>query len=215
MQTSTRLPSSPSSTGSAEQHTHLLDRLTFLVRERVGFGKLTDTFDIFDPATQQQIGIAKEEPPEWAKWLRLLVNKRLMPTTVNVYAAEGSAPELSIHRTFTFLRAKIEVREKGGQPMGYLKSKLFSLGGGFLIYDMKDQEVAELKGDWKGWDFKFIGKDGRQLGRVTKKWAGIGKELFTSADNYVISLEGPTQNRAAATLLLAAGLAVDIVLKER
>ena len=64
------------------------------------------------------------------------------------------------------------------------------------------------------WDFKFLGKDGRQLGQVTKKWAGIGKELFTSADTYVISLDGPT-NRTAPTLLLAAGLAVDIVLKER
>ena len=214
MQTSIRPPTSPTSTGSAEQRPALLDRLTFLVKERVGFAKLTDTFDILDPSTQQAIGIAKEEPPGWAKWLRLLVNKRLLPTTVNVYEAEGRAPELSIQRSFTFLRARIEVRESGGKPMGYLKSKLFSLGGGFHIYDLQDQEVAELKGDWKGWDFKFIGKDGRERGRVTKKWAGIGKELFTSADTYVISLDGPT-NRTAATLLLAAGLAVDIVLKER
>ena len=212
MQTATR-PSSSASSGSAGGPS-LLDRLTFLVRERVGFAKLTDTFDILDPETQQTIGIAKEEPPGWAKWLRLLVNKRLLPTTVNVYEAEGGAPALSIHRSVTFLRAKVEVRESGGKPMGYLKSKLFTLGGGFWIHDTQDNAVAELKGDWKGWDFKFLGKDGRQLGRVTKKWAGIGKELFTSADTYVISLDGP-QNRAAATLLLAAGLAVDIVLKER
>lgn len=215
MQTSLRSPMSPSSSTTTEQRPELLDRQTFLVRERVGFARLTDTYDIFDPATKQAIGIAKEEPPAWAKWLRLLVNKRLMPTTINVYEAEGRAPALSIQRSFTFLRAKIEVRESGGKPMGYLKSKLFSLGGGFRIYDLQDQEVAELKGDWKGWDFKFLGKDGTQLGRVTKKWAGIGKELFTSADTYVISLEGPAKNRAAATLLLAAGLAVDIVLKER
>ena len=42
----------------------------------------------------------------------------------------------------------------------------------------------------------------------------IGKELFTSADNYIISLnEEPTP--ADAVLLLAAGLAVDTVYKER
>jgi uncharacterized protein YxjI len=193
----------------------LLDRLTFLVRERVGFAKLTDTYDLFDPESKQTIGIAKEEPPGWAKWLRLLVNKRLMPTTVNVYEQEGGAPVLSIHRSFTFLRAKVHVRESGGKEMGYLKSKLFSLGGGFLVFDTRDEQVAELKGDWKGWDFQFLGKDGRLLGRVTKKWAGIGKELFTSADTYVISLEGGVQNRAVATLLLAAGLSVDMVLKER
>ena len=85
MQTSIAAQSSPSSTGAAGQRPELLDRLTFLVRERVGFAKLTDTFDILDPATKETIGIAKEEPPGWAKWLRLLVNKRFRPTTVNVY----------------------------------------------------------------------------------------------------------------------------------
>jgi uncharacterized protein YxjI len=192
----------------------LLERQTFFVREHVGFAKLTDTFDILDPATQQKVGIAKEEPPGWAKYLRLLINKRLMPTTVNIYEQEGASPVVSIHRPFTFLRAKVEVRE-GGKPMGYFKSKLFSLGGGFYIFDNSNQQVAEVKGNWKGWDFQFLGKDGRLLGTVTKKWAGLGKELFTSADNYIISFaEGAGANRALATLLLAAGLAIDIVFKE-
>ena len=31
--------------------------------------------------------------------------------------------------------------------------------------------------------------DGNEMGTITKKWAGIGKELFTSADNYIISLD--------------------------
>ncbi len=52
----------------------------YFVRERVGFVKLTDTYDILDPQTQHVIGIAKEEPPGWAKWLRLVINKQVMPT---------------------------------------------------------------------------------------------------------------------------------------
>ena len=60
----------------------LLQRQTYFIKERVGFAKLTDTYDLLDPASQQPIGIAKEEPPGWAKWLRLLVNKQMMPTTV-------------------------------------------------------------------------------------------------------------------------------------
>ena len=70
-----------------------------------------------------------------------------------------------------------------------------------------------LKGDWKGWNFRFLSGE-TELGIISKKWAGLGKELFTSADNYVISLHGqpePTLN----LLLLAAGLAVDTVLKEK
>jgi uncharacterized protein YxjI len=72
--------------------------------------------------------------------------------------------------------------------------------------------VAEVKGDWKGWTFTFLGPDGREIGSVTKKWAGVGKELFTSADNYMITLQEVSP--ANASLLLAAGIAIDVVFKE-
>ena len=53
-----------------------------------------------------------------------------------------------------------------------------------------------------------------EIGNITKKWAGIGKELFTSADNYIIALNHePAPEKAI--LLLAAGLAVDTVYKEK
>lgn len=191
----------------------LLNRTIFFVKERVGLLKLVDTYDIFDPATGRQIGIAKEEPPVWAKWLRLAIEKITLPTSVNIYEVEGAPPVLSIHRGFTFLRQKIRVTS-GGKSLGYFKSKLISIGGGFHVYDNRDQAIAEVKGNWKGWDFKFLNKGGREIGSVTKKWAGLGRELFTSADNYVISLNGVGANPEAASLLLAAGLAIDIVFKE-
>ena len=192
----------------------LLNRTIFFVKERTGLLKLVDTYDIFDPATNRQIGIAKEEPPTWAKFLRLAVEKHRLPTCVNVYEAEGAPPILSIHRGFTFLRTKMHVT-CAGKKLGYFRSKLISIGGGFHVFDTRDQQVAEVKGNWKGWDFKFLTKQGREIGSVTKKWAGLGRELFTSADNYVISLSGlGGANPEAAALLLAAGLSIDIVFKE-
>ena len=69
-----------------------------------------------------------------------------------------------------------------------------------------------MKGDWKGWNFRLLNKAERELGTITKKWAGIGKELFTSADNYIVAFRGSAP--AQAILLLAAGLAVDTIYKE-
>jgi uncharacterized protein YxjI len=192
----------------------LLERTSFFVKERAGLLKLTDTYDILDPATGRNIGIAREEPPIWAKWLRLVIAKQTMPTTVNIYEQEGRPPVLSIHRGFTFIRSKVRV-VAGGKPLGYFKSKLISIGGGFNVFDNQDQQVAEVKGNWKGWDFKFVSKQGREIGSVTKKWAGLGKELFTSADNYIISLKDLSgASPVASALLLAAGLAIDVVYKE-
>jgi uncharacterized protein YxjI len=193
----------------------LLERTTFFVKERVAILKLTDTYDILDPATGQQIGIAKEEPPVWAKWLRLVIKKHQMPTAINIYEIEGQPPVVSVKRGFTFIRSKLRVTAGDGRSLGYFKSKLISIGGGFNVFDHADQQVAEVKGNWKGWDFKFVSKEGRQIGTVTKKWAGLGKELFTSADNYIIALTDLSgANPDAAALLLAAGLAIDVVYKE-
>jgi uncharacterized protein YxjI len=194
----------------------LLERTTFFIKERVAMLKLTDTFDILDPATGQGIGLAKEEPPTWAKWLRLVVNKSMLPTVVNIYECDGQPPVLSIQRGFTFLRSKVRVVAGHGESLGYFKSKLLSLGGGFYVFDNADQQVAEVKGNWKGWDFRFLSKGGREIGTVTKKWAGLGKELFSSADNYVISITDVAgAGQGASALLLAAGLAIDIVFKEQ
>ena len=194
----------------------MLDRKTILVKERVAFLKLVDAFDIYDPATGAQIGSARESVSPWIKFLRLLINKRFLPTLVEVRERDDGPVILSIRRGAAIFRAHVTVRDRVGKELGRFRSKLFSLGGGFDVLDSLENPVAEVKGDWKGWNFRFIAADGSELGKVTKKWAGIGKELFTSADNYVIALDQSHPLLPDVTsLLLAAGLAIDSVYKER
>lgn len=194
---------------------NLLDRSQFFIRERVGVLKLTNTYDILDPATNQVIGVAKEEPPTWSKFLRLLLSAQMLPTAIYVYDLEGTNPVVSITRGFTFLRAKVQVRS-GGRDLGYFQTKWFSLRGGFNLLDPQNHQVAELKGNWVGWEFRFLSNSGREIGTVTKKWAGLAKEMFTSADNYLIAIsDRSAAGPATSALLLAAGLAVDIIFKEK
>ena len=194
----------------------LLEKTRFFVKERARLLKLTDTYDILDPDTQQPIGIAKDEPPSWAKFLRLLVKKALLPTRINVYEHEAAPPLVSLQKGPGVFRTTVVVTDRAQSMLGRFRSKFFSLGGGFFVFDDQGQQVAEVKGDWKGWNFKLLDVSGNELGIVTKKWAGVGKELFTTADNYMISLApagGGFRNHAA--LLLAAGLAIDTVFKEK
>ena len=97
-----------------------------------------------------------------------------------------------------------------------IASRIFSIGGGFYVYDDKDQLFAEIKGKWHGWEFKFTSAEGEELGAVTKKWAGLGKELFTSADNYIVTISDELADQPVAKiLLLAAALAIDVVYYEQ
>jgi uncharacterized protein YxjI len=194
----------------------MLNRRTFFIREHVGLMKFKDTYDILDPETQAQLGTAKETTPGWILLLRFLLNKSMLPLVISINAIDSDQPVLTMRRGFTFLRSKVWIESSNGEKLGYFKSKLFSIGGGFWVYDMKDTKVAEIKGDWKGWNFRFLDDSGKELGLVTKKWGGIGKELFTSADNYLISINDLGKDQAAyGSLLLAAGIAIDTVFKER
>lgn len=194
----------------------MFNRKQYFIREHVGMFKLSGVYDIIDPETQEQLGVAKEEISKFLHFLRLLLNKQLLPTTVNVYEGTESNPAnliFTMKKGFMFFRSKVDIVGRNGEILGWFKSKAFSLGGAFRVFDYLGQEIALIKGDWKGWNFKFLFGN-EEFGNVTKKWTGVGKELFTTADNYMISLNGEV-DEAQAILLLAAGLAVDIVYKER
>jgi uncharacterized protein YxjI len=195
----------------------MLNRQSYFIREHVGFMKLSNTYDILDPETQRQIGVAQERPGALIQVLRFLINKQQLPTKIFVYSGDDAENEsallFSIQRGITLFRSRIDILDRDGKTMGWMKSKAFSLGGAFRVHDAADNEVALVKGDWKGWNFRFLDHAEQEIGNITKKWAGVGKELFTSADNYIIALKGASSPDRSA-LLLAAGLAVDTVYKE-
>ncbi len=176
--------------------------------------KLTATYDIFDGATGEQLAVAKEKEGTLNAIAGLFIAKRNLPTRVDVHEGRDITGPIvfSITRGFSFFRPTVKVITGDGALIGTFKSRLMTLGGKFGVYDASDNEVAVVQGNWTGWNFRFVTSGGDALGVVSKKWAGIAKELFTSADNYVVVVHHP--GSAAATLLLAAGLAIDTVYKE-
>ena len=196
----------------------MLNRKTYFIREHAGVLKLTNTYDILDPETQDQIGVAKEKPGALMHVLRFIWDKEKLPTTVYVY--EGSDPNdeqkqlFSNKREFSLFLPKVSVRDAAGTEVGSFKSKVFGIGISFRVLDARGEDVASVKGDWKGWNFSFLDGSDNEIGTITKKWSGVGKEMFTSADNYFIALNDEP-DPAVATLLLAAGLAVDTVYMEK
>lgn len=187
-----------------------------LVKERVGLFKLADCYDLFDPDSGRSVGVCQELPPWYSHVLRFVVNKLMLPTVVEVRPEGRKQPLFRIRRGFKLFRAVVQVEDGIGRPLGTLRSKLLSFRLEFTVLDTRGTEIAKVSGDWKGWNFQLVGPKGDVLGTITKKWAGIGKELFTSADNYMIELAESKQDDAKVrTMLLAAALAIDICFKEK
>lgn len=186
-----------------------------LVKERLGFFKLADCYDLFDPDTGRSVGVCQEAPPWFSHVLRLVVNKRMLPTMVEVRPDGLQQPLFRIRRGFKLFRSVVRIEDGIGRPVGTLRSKLLTFRLEFAVLDVSGREIAKVTGDWKGWNFQLTSASGDALGTITKKWAGIGKELFTSADNYMIELsESRSDDAKIRTMLLAAALAIDICFKE-
>ncbi len=192
----------------------LLNRNVFLVKEHVGVFKAANNFDIHDPATGEIIMLCREDNlGSVTKLLRFTDYKRMTPFDIKVTTPEGQQL-VRITRGTTFIRSRVTVLDGRDQVVGGFNQKLMSIGGKFDVLDENDQVLCSLKGSWTGWDFRFIAGD-TEFAHVTKKWSGIGKELFTSADNYVLHISDsvPSDNRVRL-LILAAVLCIDMVIKE-
>ncbi|MCH6547258.1 MAG: RNAase [Gemmatimonadetes bacterium] len=192
----------------------LLNRNVFLVKEHVGVFKAANNFDIHDPATGEIIMLCREDNLGIVtKLLRFTDYKRMTPFDIKVTTPEGQQL-VRITRGTTFIRSRVTVLDGKDQVVGGFNQKLMSIGGKFDVLDENDQILCSLKGNWTGWDFRFIAGDS-EFAHVTKKWSGLGKEFFTSADNYVLQISDsvPPDNRVRL-LILAAVLCIDMVLKE-
>ena len=192
----------------------VLQNNLFFVKEQVGMFKAANNYDIFDPTSNQQI-MACREPNLGllTKLFRFTDYKRMTPFHVEVRTPEGQLV-LSVKRGFSLFLSKVEVQDERGKTVGFFKQKLFSIGGKFDVLDAQDKVVCALKGKWTSWDFSFIQGE-TELAKVSKKWAGLGKELFTSADNYMLAIsESVAANSPNGILIVAAVMCIDMVLKE-
>ena len=119
-----------------------------------------------------------------------------------------------VSRGVSLFLSKVSVFDENDERIGGFEQKLFSIGSAFRVLGPDANPMCELKGKFTGWDFRFM-KDNVELAHVTKKWAGLGKELFTSADNYALELSDdvPPDN-PIRQLIMAAVMCIDMVLKE-
>ncbi|HEX2934818.1 MAG TPA: phospholipid scramblase-related protein [Bacteroidales bacterium] len=194
----------------------MFTKSNYLIKEQVAFLKLVDRYDIFDPETGSLVAYAKENISGLQKALRLVVKKTFLPTTIEIKSANGDVLQYVMKKKAAFIRSKVVITDASGNEIGYFRSRVFTIGGRFDVFKMDDTKIAEVKGKWTGWDFKFLDLSGKELGSVSKQWSGIGRELFTNADNYMIALSPSLQGNAQMmALMLMAGLAIDVVYKEQ
>lgn len=192
----------------------ILNRNLFFVKEHVGMFKAANNYDIYEPDSQELIMTCREENLGFfTKIFRFTSYKRMTPFNVEIKTNSGEKV-LTVKRGISIFLSTVQVFDENENLIGKFKQKFFSIGGKFDVLNSNENILCTLKGKWTSWDFKFI-KDDIEFAHVSKKWAGIGKELFTTADNYMLTIdEKVLPDNPIRLLILAAVMCIDMVLKE-
>jgi uncharacterized protein YxjI len=196
----------------------MLECNTFAIQEHRKVFSSTQSYDIKNAATGELLGGAKEQIGFLTKTLRWVMSKHLLPTEVEVREKPDDSLVFSLRRSGYLLQSRVEVRDALGVLVGYFKSKVLTISGGFHVYDKDDKFFAEVKGKLFGFEYRFVAEDGIvELGQVFKKIdgiAGVAREILFSADNYFLQVNPDlAEQPLAKMLLLAATLAIDLIYK--
>ena len=140
--------------------------------------------------------------------LSRLFLKRHRPLTLHIADLDGR-DILVASRGFFWYFSHLMVRDGEGRPVGAIRRKCGLLRRKMVIEDARGAVVAELSGSvFRTYTFT-IKRQEQEIGKVTKQWGGLGRELFTDADTFLVEL--PIEyGDELQSLVLATAFAVDL-----
>jgi uncharacterized protein YxjI len=121
-------------------------------------------------------------------------------------------PVLSIEKKWHIFLSNFNIMDETGRIIAKLKQTKFFMTAWFDIiidgvkaYSMGNQIIHP-------WTFKIM-QDDAEMGQILKKWSGMGKEMFTDADNFLVDFGSIPRDKRA--IILACAFAIDIIRFER
>uniref|UniRef100_A0A182Y0X4 Phospholipid scramblase n=2 Tax=Anopheles stephensi TaxID=30069 RepID=A0A182Y0X4_ANOST len=101
----------------------------------------------------------------------------------------------------------MEVTAPPGNVIGYVEQDWSILTPQFSIKDQNGDTVLKISGPFCTFsicgdvEFEVLSTNGAQVGKISKQWSGLGREMFTDADHFGINFPMDLDVRVKATLL--------------
>jgi uncharacterized protein YxjI len=194
--------------------TRLLDRDLVVVRQKAKFVEMNNDYRLLD-ADGNDIGLITEVGQSTARKALRLISRvdQFLSHTLEVREADGTRV-LTLTRPAKILKSTVTVSDGDGQPVGRIVQQNVLGRIRFALEGPNGESLGELGAEsWVAWDFAVTDVNGQPVARITKQWAGFLTEGFTTADNYLLTIE-PGTTGALRTLAFAAAAAVDTALKQ-
>ena len=182
-----------------------------VVVQRKEWGEILSGFEtknkyvVLDQAGRQLFLAAEEGGSLLLRWFL----KASRPFTIVVLSPHGQTV-LRVQRPFRFYFHQADVVDAAGRRLGTIQRRFSLVRRIYSVLDDSGRELFELYGPiLHPWTFE-IRKDGREFGKITKKWSGLTLEAFTDADKFGVTFPAEW-DAAVKAVFLGAVFLIDFV----
>ncbi|GAB2990388.1 scramblase [Amycolatopsis acidiphila] len=184
-----------------------------VVNQKARLVETVTEFAVFDQHGRQLGAVVEVGQGLFRKTIRLFTNyDQFLSHRFEVRDIGGSVV-LKVTRPAKMVRSRFLVTRADGTPIGEIAQENV-FGKIRFSFTAGGQPVGQLRAEnWRAWNFSITDAAGTEVARVTKTFAGVLKEAFTTADNYVVEVYDHLSD-PLASMVVAAALTVDTALKQ-
>lgn len=184
-----------------------------VVNQRAKLVETVSEFGVFDQYGQRLGAVVEVGQSLFRKVVRLFTNYDQFLTHRFDVLDTGGSVVLKVTRPAKMVRSRFLVTRADGSPIGEIvQENVF--GKIRFSFTAGGQPIGQLRAEnWRAWDFSITDAAGTEVAHVTKTFAGVLKEAFTTADNYVVEMYDYLSD-PLASMVIAAALTVDTALKQ-
>jgi uncharacterized protein YxjI len=192
----------------------LLTRNVLVINQKAKLIELTDEYRVRDEEGND-IGYIREEGQSTIKKAVRLVSNvdQFLTHRLSMYDRDGTKV-VELVRPRKIMKSRVEISDGSGRPVGTIVQKNVFGKKRFALEGAGGDSLGAINAEnWRSWDFAIEDATGAEVGRITKKWAGLLKEGFTTADNYVLEISGQVSPELRL-MMLGSAAGVDLALKQ-
>ncbi len=205
-------PPPPPPAPQRQQGVSLYDQSVLVVNQKTKLIELTNEYEVYDLHGQQIGAVVQVGQSNLKKAVRFVSNLDQF-LTHRLEVRDATGPVLTLTRPAKIVKSRVVVTRPDGAPIGEIvQANVFGrirfdlVAGGSLVGAIQAE-------NWRAWDFAVTDAAGTEVARITKKWEGLARTLFTTADRYVVLVHFRLPE-PLGSMVIAAALTVDTAHKQ-
>jgi hypothetical protein len=115
------------------------------------------------------------------------------------------------HHPFRWFFNRLDIYGAGDRLVGSLEQRFAWFDRKFDFLDSQNRVIMTMTSPfWRFWHFPVL-RGSKSVALIAKKWSGLGKEMFTDADNFKVTFIERSLTAEDKLLLLTGAVFVDIL----